>query len=393
MNHQGQQPSNLHTHRTFVRARGLTLVELIVTGTTILLAFALLSTTLGAGTRDRSRFQSSANLMALNEAHHTYAMDWMGRQWSLLPDDFDQAGGNVADYNSDFRCLDSVILGNDADGVLWAWWIGGGQCDSGIPGNIGYWQGIVNSIMSPYSISGFETGAKNAFHSRSFRTYVSDNVYDPAFYQPGTRDALLASRALDEDVEFTSPGSMPKAAGNFFAPFPGYELSASAMWGMDIHRAPSEGGWQDPRETVGGYATPTVDQCLNPSLKTRMMELWWVDGAPSRFHPATRPDRDLAAGRIGTGLGGNHWFSNGGHESRPQTLFFDGSIAPIRVGDAYDDDLAHQEATGGDGLWSRDTPFGAEGLYGNRAQDPVASFHHLTTDGIRGRDILSRDDG
>ena len=45
----------------------------------------------------------------------------------------------------------------------------------------------------------------------------------------------------------------------------------------------------------------------------------------------------------------------------------------------------------GHGLWSRDTPFGADGYFIDDGYDFAAtSFHILTTDGIRGRDKIAR---
>jgi hypothetical protein len=46
--------------------------------------------------------------------------------------------------------------------------------------------------------------------------------------------------------------------------------------------------------------------------------------------------------------------------------------------------------TGGvDGLWSRDTPFGESGYFGELSFDGTTVSHHiLTTGGIRGRDTL-----
>ena len=42
-----------------------------------------------------------------------------------------------------------------------------------------------------------------------------------------------------------------------------------------------------------------------------------------------------------------------------------------------------------DGLWSRDTPFGANGYFIDLGFDGVPLSHHiLTTDGILGRDTL-----
>ena len=154
----------------------------------------------------------------------------------------------------------------------------------------------------------------------------------------------------------------------------------------------SAGGWQDPRDVSGGYASPSVDQCLHPDLKTRMVERWWIDGAPSRFNPFFHTGAD--DGQVNTSSKpGVHYLFNQGHASRPQTLFFDGSIATVRTGDAYQDDLQYQKTSGGDGLWSRDTTMGPDGYFGSQGVDDFTSFHVLTTDGIRGRDFLSREDG
>jgi hypothetical protein len=54
---------------------------------------------------------------------------------------------------------------------------------------------------------------------------------------------------------------------------------------------------------------------------------------------------------------------------------------------AADDATAAQQT--GDGLWSRDTPYGANGVWSNEAIDGFYnSAHLLTTDGILGRDLL-----
>ena len=43
----------------------------------------------------------------------------------------------------------------------------------------------------------------------------------------------------------------------------------------------------------------------------------------------------------------------------------------------------------GHGLWSRDTDFGTDGYFQDTAYDWTdTSFHILTTDGIRGRDLM-----
>jgi hypothetical protein len=375
------------------RVRGLTLTE---TATGLALGgvgISVLAVTTGAGITHRHGFQSTSNLMALNEAHHAYAMDHEGRQWSPAPDDMDECGGIISCYTNTIGCIDSLVLGADANGSVWGWWIGGNLCEGQAPGDSGYWQAVFNTYVSPYALSGGDLpGSSIVYNARGFRDYVSDNTYDPIFFQPGSIDARMAAAVFDEDVEFAGPYH-PRMGTQPILLQPGYSLSASAMWGLDVHRAASAGGWQDPRDTPGGYAAPTVDQCLSPDLKTRMVERWWIDGAPSRFHPELGRQDIEGSNQIRTGTPGQHWLFNQGHEARPLSLFFDGSVAAVRTGDAYLDDLVHQATTGGDGLWSRDTPMGEDGMLGEYGVDAFTSFHVLTTDGIRGRDLLSRRDG
>ena len=84
------------------------------------------------------------------------------------------------------------------------------------------------------------------------------------------------------------------------------------------------------------------------------------------------------------------YYFNHGTESRPATLFFDGHVAPIEVREAQRADSQHQVQTGY-GLWSRDTPWGENGYYIDFGYDmATTSFHILTTNGIRGRDVVAK---
>ncbi|MCA9285621.1 MAG: hypothetical protein KDA22_10415, partial [Phycisphaerales bacterium] len=71
------------------------------------------------------------------------------------------------------------------------------------------------------------------------------------------------------------------------------------------------------------------------------------------------------------------------------TLFFDGHVSAASTADAMDADQRASNDSG-HGLWSRDTPLGANGYYGSIAYDWVVdtSYHVLTIDGILGRDFL-----
>ncbi|MCP4835148.1 MAG: hypothetical protein GY895_10335, partial [Phycisphaera sp.] len=313
------------------RRRGLTIQETTVATATATIGITILAVTMGAGLGDRTRMRSAANLFILGQAHDAYAMDWMGRQWTLVPDEFDEYDGNISEYISEVRCLDSILFGNDAENQLWGFWIGGRNCEKKVPGYPGSWNAIGYNFFPPYPLSNTAEsfGSRLLYNARGFRDYVSGKTYDPTFFQPGTIDARLTRAVFDEDVEYHGPYHPRLNGGQQSIFLPGYNLSPSAMWGIDVHRAESAGGWQDPRDIAGGYASPSVDQCLHPDLKTRMMERWWIDGAPSRFNPLF--DTNADDGQVNGGfMPGVHWFSNLGHEARSQTLFFDGSIATVR---------------------------------------------------------------
>jgi hypothetical protein len=83
------------------------------------------------------------------------------------------------------------------------------------------------------------------------------------------------------------------------------------------------------------------------------------------------------------------YFFNHGFTSMPATLFFDGHVDLLGIQQALlDDDIVMHQS--GEGLWSRDTPFGAGGYLSGCAFDfAESSVHILTTEGIRGRDRLA----
>jgi hypothetical protein len=72
-------------------------------------------------------------------------------------------------------------------------------------------------------------------------------------------------------------------------------------------------------------------------------------------------------------------------------MFYDGHVGLINVADAQRADGRAGVQSGGSGLWSRDTPFGTDGYFISRGYDDQsnASFHILTTGGIKGRDVLA----
>ncbi|MHC4650988.1 MAG: hypothetical protein ACYTES_09035, partial [Planctomycetota bacterium] len=81
-----------------------------------------------------------------------------------------------------------------------------------------------------------------------------------------------------------------------------------------------------------------------------------------------------------------YWF-NHSYRSMPVTLFYDGSVRLTSVIEAMSSDR-RAERQRGYGLWSRDSTFGDDGFFISDGYDFAAtSYHILTIDGIRGRDI------
>jgi hypothetical protein len=125
-----------------------------------------------------------------------------------------------------------------------------------------------------------------------------------------------------------------------------------------------------------------VSQALYPALKTRLIEHHWLQEPPVGCNdPYDDPllESDCSP-----------YLFNHGLTSVPLALFYDGSVAKLPIARVVQDDAKVLGQSGGiDGLWSRDTPLGPEGYFGQFAVDgTLASPHILTTGGIRGRDRL-----
>ena len=387
---------NNGTPRNPRRSLGLTLVEVASCTAMTTIVMALFIVMFGVGRSDRLRSHSGSNLSMLVQGMYTYAADWEGRQWTKVPDEMSDYDGDIDTYNDQVRCVESMILGTDSQGLVWGWWMNGYLCSSSSPGSSN--EQTFDQLFQPYSIMGdFEfyrdtDGAHSLFHTRGFREYVASSLHDGVFYQPGSRDSKLNELMDRSGQEFFGP-YFRKGSGSSrqFLSKPGYTMSPAAMWSPDVHRASSDGDWRDPRFIDDGYRSPSIVQCVHPDLKTMFVERWWIDGAPSRFHPDSV---DPPTGpRSIENVDRYHWSFNQGHASAPLTAFYDGSIAPLTVGDAFHDDRRSRKSSGY-GLWSRDSPMGGDGYLGDRGNgDGFSSFHILTVDGIEGRDLLRRRDG
>ena len=85
------------------------------------------------------------------------------------------------------------------------------------------------------------------------------------------------------------------------------------------------------------------------------------------------------------------YYFNHSLTAEPAALFYDMSVRQLPNIEVMDADLRLMYETSY-GLWSRDTPFGANGYYSDTGYHDIQLSHHiLTTDGILGRDTLPPD--
>jgi prepilin-type N-terminal cleavage/methylation domain-containing protein len=359
--------------------QGFTIIELLVVVSIIALLIGILLPAIGKA-RDQARLTiSQTNMRNLATAHETYAAEWKDRQFTLINDNISTYGPTQATAFPGFatRLGDDhppVLLGwrqnDDGTNALWGYWMDHG-------GNWGLPQPIV--FTGPTNQIGF--GAFRIPNAKQFNQYVGGRYYDPVFYAPKDTVVIDAAAPCFED-----PGEFCTASGSVDTYWSSYCLSPAAMFSPDVMRNDQKGGWQNPWSIAGGFRSPSASQCLFPTLKTRMLEHHWLQQRRSDCNPGFSG---------GTYDGCEPYYFNHGWESVPVALFYDGHVEGVgtRQAEAADKQMRAQTENQNWGLWSHDTALGAPpdgGYFMDVAYDFIeTSFHVLTTDGIRGRDVLS----
>ena len=351
--------------RTPRQYHGFTRSDVMIVLVTILVGLMASIPIVASAKRQNGGMTSITNLMRINQGLANYAADWNDRQVDWAPDDFGYYE-DCNDYIEQRACLPTPILGwqdlGDGAWAMWAFWIDiGGQCSGvGSCGNAAF--------IKPIDFAS-GVGSFRLINAAAFNPYVRKKFYAPVWYAPGDPARDDASQAFGSSNEFEM------LDGGAIVPS-SYCFSPAAMLHPDVLRAPSAGGYQSANELPDTYASPRTAACTTPDLKTRVLEHNWFRNSPSLKNPDT--DRP--------------WQFNQGLKASSMTLFFDGSISELSTAQAWLDDLTVQADTKGTrGLWSRDTPLGANGYRGGDSVDGIAISHHiLTTDGIKGRDILAR---
>ena len=339
-------------------AAGFTITDLVIVLSVMALLLALALPALGRLRGTSGVEVSLDNLVYLGVAHALYAADWDGRQFTTSRDDFGQFGNNLQEYAASQGSY-FIPLGWSQN-VVWAFSMG--SCSSCFEPIV--FQGPGTGFGS-FRLYNFDTG---------FHEYVNGRTYDPIFFAPN-------DTALFEFVQeaFADPDELVLIDDVPIVHAPSYALSPAAMFSPEVMRAPSAGGWQNPWSLADGFESPPLAGAAFPDLKTHMIEHNWAQNPPADCNPAF-PD----------GTPCKPYFFNHGIDSAPATLFYDGHTRLLPNTEVFAADQQILKQTGGvDGLWSRDTPFGANGYFIEFGYDGTPLSHHvLTTDGILGRDTL-----
>lgn len=355
------------------RSRAFTIVELLVVVSIIALLIAILLPAIGKARDAALVTKSLANLRNLSAANASYGADWQDRQFTAIPDDAGLVNGNCPSYLATIACPPQQLLGWATVGsqsAMWGYYLGStGLCQQyDYEGSCGNW-----SLYKPLEFTGVNalSGAFRLPNVKAFNSYVGNRYYDEVFWAPkDTVSLAIAEKYFSLADQFSSDGTEVARSTYCFSP--------AAMYAPDVLSRKT--GYRNPNTLPGGYRSPSAAMATYPDLKTRMLEHQWLQNRES----ATNPNFE----------GNEPWYFNHGYNSAPATMFFDGHVAVVGVLEAMEaDSRAKQSAMttdSEDGLWVRSTPFGANGYYGAVSYDIYVdtSYHILTTDGIRGRDVV-----
>ncbi len=386
--------------------QGFTIIELLVVISIIALLVGILLPAIGKA-RDNARVNTSKNnLRQFGVAHATYAADWSDRQVTHVRDNLGQYGGDVGIYNQviyggipTFGNQNTLSANMSIHPPLVAGW---GWSGNGEYILWAYWTNAANNgHFQPINFPGEPNGSgwtgfgwfRYSHQTKPLQDYINGRYWDPIYFSPKDRITLdQIEPCFEVPGEFvggttstsssTSGGIGPDACNS--ALFGTYCLSAAGLFSPRVFSLNKQTDlyWSAPWQMPTGYRVPSMGQVKYPTLKTHMLEYSWLQNVPVACNASF--------------VGCEPYYFNHGFQSVPVTLFYDASVRMMGVMEAMSSDRRNIRQTGGKetgvGLWSRDTPFLAEGFYMEEAYDFVeTSYHILTTDGVRGRDTVGKE--
>ncbi|MCP3903846.1 MAG: type II secretion system protein [Planctomycetes bacterium] len=390
------------------RARpAFTVIELLVVVSIIALLMGILLPAIGRARAQARLTMSQANLRNLATAHASYAAEWSGRQFTLVNDRISTYGVGVGAFHWFYVEHGGVLEEHTHPGPILGWgYLHGDPANSylffayrthesgdELHGTFNTGNAGLNLPVDFNTGQGY-FGSFRLINVQQFNQYVSGRFYDRVFYAPKDRAVWnsIAGAGFEGANCFDDPGQYcdrPGIQGLGELPFwSSYCLSPAAMFAPQVMARddpddPSYNGWRNPWALDGGHRSPSLSQALHPSLKTHMLEHHWLQNVRAECNP----------GLQGSGYvdGCEPYYFNHAWQSTPATLFYDGHVGMVGVRNAMRADARMRAQSGGDwGLWSRDTPWGDDGYLISFGYDQAdTSFHILTTDGIRGRDVVA----
>jgi len=366
-----------------------TIIELLVVVSIIALLVGILLPAVGKA-RDNARVNvSKNNLRQLGIAHKTYAADWADRHVTYTRD-------NLGQYEGDVNLYNALVYGSgngfDIHPPIIAGW-------GYTPGNhyvaYAYWTDAANKAMfqamnfpGPPNGCGANGGPSIGDHfgnctgwgwfrfgvqPKPFNDYLNGRYQDPIFFAPKDRVILDPLEPC-----FERPGEFVAIPDKCNPAWSSYALSPAALFAPACFADNGAGEyWTAPWTMPAGYKVPGFAQSRYPTLKTHMLEHHWLQNAKIACN--------------GSFFGCEPYYFNHSFQSLPVTLFYDGSVRLMGVFEAMSSDRRAQRQSGF-GLWSRDTPMGANGYFIDDGYDfAESSFHILTIEGARGRDTVGKE--
>jgi prepilin-type N-terminal cleavage/methylation domain-containing protein len=372
-------------------SKAFTIIELLVVVSIIALLVGILLPAIGKARDQAQLTRSQANVKQLSTATSTYAAEWGDRQPTFIVD-------NIASYGT--SAITAFQGYEDAVGKEHPWiWLGYG-INGAAPVVYGYAPPPVSARTTVFQPIDFYGGpAPNEQKMGSFRliqvravnTYVNGRFYDPVFYAPKDTAVVNSVETLfDNPNEFVSLGTGVPAK------LSSYCFSAAAMFSPDVLSENNQSKFfTNPWTLKAGFRSPSMGQATYPSLKTHILEHHWLQNRK-------RPCAPTFNGGIYDGC--QPYMFNHGFNSQPVTSFFDGHIEQMgqELSIAGCARMAEQTGQANHGLWSVDTPLGPGGAFdwdqqmdggyymGQGSDWSSTSYHVLTIDGIKGRDLMSK---